>query len=325
VQADVAAVQKSLGSSPIDGAVVRADIAQLHTDALCQLTVADFRLGKAYGLGRALAETVLLPSAAPPECRATTFKEKFSAGRLGNVHRWLADLKTVLPDHSSFAVSASLVAWEQWVTGPAHEQKLATAGPYLHRQGQQWRALLSGERAARDLLGTMDLVVASRELSTKVGRIIRLYTSHYWKLILLIVALIIVVAGGIVGGAVASGNSKLLWAGLTALVGVLGGWKGIQATLGRGIRAIEPALWQSELDNAIASRVLILPPPDKAQSPHRARSPRQAQPPGFDSLEGLLPADTAVGVEKHVEAMAGAASSNGAVNVTTEVGAQANH
>jgi hypothetical protein len=227
-------------------------------------------------------------------------------------------LKTVLPDHSSFAVSASLDAWEHWVTDPTN-QSLAAAGPYLHRQGQQWRALLSGERAARDLLGTMDLVDAGKGLSTKVGRIIRLYAAQYWKLILLIVALIMVVAGGIVGGAVASGNSKLLWAGLTALVGVLGGWKGIQATLGRGIRAIEPDLWQSVLDNAIAERVLILPPPDPAQPP------RQAQSRTFDAMEGLLPADTTAGVEKHVEAMAAAASSNGAVNVTTQVGAQANH
>jgi hypothetical protein len=30
------------------------------------LTAADFRLGKAYGLGRALAETILLPDARDP-------------------------------------------------------------------------------------------------------------------------------------------------------------------------------------------------------------------------------------------------------------------
>jgi len=36
----------------------------LHCKLLEALTVADFRLGKAYGLGRAMAETALLPAAA---------------------------------------------------------------------------------------------------------------------------------------------------------------------------------------------------------------------------------------------------------------------
>jgi hypothetical protein len=43
---------------------VRQAILELHINILETLTVADFRLGKAYGLGRALAETVIVPAEA---------------------------------------------------------------------------------------------------------------------------------------------------------------------------------------------------------------------------------------------------------------------
>lgn len=57
-------VRQAFDANPIQGDRVRLAVADLHTAALTSLTVADFRLGKAYGLGRALAETVLLPVSA---------------------------------------------------------------------------------------------------------------------------------------------------------------------------------------------------------------------------------------------------------------------
>ena len=48
-------------------------MAELHRQLLMALTAADFRLGKAYGLGRAMAQTALMPDAKHPETYGRTF------------------------------------------------------------------------------------------------------------------------------------------------------------------------------------------------------------------------------------------------------------
>src|SRR4029453_13512495 len=78
------------------------------------LTAADFRLGKAYGLGRALAQTALLPDAKHPE----TFQQTFARFRLDNLLGWLADLRSAFPPHAAEAVSGSLQAWAAWSDAP---------------------------------------------------------------------------------------------------------------------------------------------------------------------------------------------------------------
>ncbi len=90
----------------------------LHCRLLEALTVADFLLGKAYGLGRAIAETTFLPAnAITGEQRQQQFRCMFEAGRLITIKDWLADLKTLLPDHTAYAVSRGLHDWQQWVDG----------------------------------------------------------------------------------------------------------------------------------------------------------------------------------------------------------------
>jgi hypothetical protein len=254
----LASVKQAFGGNPIHGDQVRLAIADLHTTALTSLTVADFRLGKAYGLGRALAETVLLPVAATDAARPAQFQLKFGAGRLSNLYRWMADLKTALPAHSSYAVSWSLQQWEGWVAR-AEDTDLVGAHSHLRRQGQQWRALLSGERLGEDFLSTIDLIDAAKGLSSRIGRVIGAFVSRYRWTILAVGFVLLAIVGGVVAGAAASGNTNVLWAALTALVGVVGGFKGVNATLGKGIRTVEPTLWQSELDAAIAYGALVLP------------------------------------------------------------------
>jgi hypothetical protein len=75
----------------------QAAMASLHGELLVALTAADFRLGKAYGLGRALAETALVPDARNPQ----TFQRLFARYRLANLLEWLADLKSVFPPHAA--------------------------------------------------------------------------------------------------------------------------------------------------------------------------------------------------------------------------------
>jgi hypothetical protein len=135
----------------------------LHCRLLEALTVSDFLLGKAYGLGRAIAETTLLPaSAITDEQRADQFRSMFEAGRLITIKDWLADLKTLLPDHTAYAVSRSLHDWQQWVEQAPATADWAAARTAIRVQGRLWRELLTGEKAARDILSLSDYLAAGR-------------------------------------------------------------------------------------------------------------------------------------------------------------------
>ncbi|HEV3465238.1 MAG TPA: hypothetical protein VG846_14810, partial [Actinomycetota bacterium] len=120
---------------------VRSAVAALHAALLEALTAADFRLGKAYGLGRALAETALLPDARDPQ----TFQRLIARHRLSNLLEWLADLKSVFPPHAAEAVRGSLGAWAAWardpVLGPAlNEQHVATRSAAAEGRAVDWGA-----------------------------------------------------------------------------------------------------------------------------------------------------------------------------------------
>ena len=99
---DTGPVQALLEADLRQPGQLRAAVAELHRQLLMALTAADFRLGKAYGLGRALAQTALLPDATHPE----TFGRTFARFRLDNLLGWLADLRSAFPPHAAEAVSA---------------------------------------------------------------------------------------------------------------------------------------------------------------------------------------------------------------------------
>ena len=127
------------------------------------LTVSDVLLGKAYGLGRAIAETAPLPAnAITGEQRAGQFRCMFDAGRVITIKDWLADLKTLLPDHTAYAVSRSLHDWQGWVAGALDTADWAGARSAIRVQGRLWRELLTGEKAARDILSLSDYLAAGR-------------------------------------------------------------------------------------------------------------------------------------------------------------------
>jgi hypothetical protein len=111
---DLDPVQSLLQAEIRQPGQLQAAVAALHQQLLMTLTAADFRLGKAYGLGRALAETVLLPDAKNPQ----TFQQVFARYRLGNLLGWLADLKSAFPPHAAEAVRGSLQTWAAWSEAP---------------------------------------------------------------------------------------------------------------------------------------------------------------------------------------------------------------
>jgi hypothetical protein len=289
---------------------LEAAVAGLHQHLLVTLTVADFRLGKAYGLGRALAETALLPDARNPQ----SFQRLFARYRLANLVSWLADLKSVFPPHAAEAVRGSLQAWAVWSEAPAllparDDQRRASdaemdgqaAGPAptnspaaparrrtirgswwsrhpgepqtrpvdwgspadresvtraLHRQGQLWRAILSGEKDGVDLLTADDYVRAADRLLGHLRRLTLGFLRRFWVTttavaLVLVAAIVTVLAVRTVATTVAAVLTAAGAVGLT--------WRGAASGLGRVLAQAQRPLWDSELDVAVAQAVTLLP------------------------------------------------------------------
>jgi hypothetical protein len=223
----------------------------LHCRLLEALTVADFRLGKAYGLGRAIAETTLLPAnAATDEQRQ--FRNMLAAGRLTTIKDWLLDLKTLLPDHTAYAVSRSLHDWQEWAGGNRAASDWAAARSAIRVQGRIWRELLTGEKAARDILDLSDYLAAGRRAAMYV-------VTRFWWVIAIATLL---TAGVIYVGFYLHTIPPFvrLIGGIAWLVGAAGLWlRGAGAVLGPGLTRAEGWLWQTELDGSVAVAATWLP------------------------------------------------------------------
>jgi hypothetical protein len=225
----------------------------LHCRLLEALTVADFRLGKAYGLGRAMAETAFMPAdAATDEQRAQQFRKMLDSGRLITIKDWLTDLKTLLPDHTAYAVSRSLHDWQDWVARTPAAGDWRSARSAIRVQGRIWRELLTGEKAALHILRLSDYLAAGRRAATQV------ITRFWW---------VIVVAALLIAGVIFAGThlhnipSPVRVAGAIAwLAGAAGiAFKGTEALVGPGLTKAEGWLWQSELDGSVAVAATFLP------------------------------------------------------------------
>jgi hypothetical protein len=109
------------------------DLRRLHVELLSALTVADFRLGKAYSLGRALCE------ASRESQSDEALEHHLGEKHLAKLIAWCADLKSVLPGH---AVADSLRRWQSWGRQkPWTLIEPSDFGRRLGRQGERWRAL----------------------------------------------------------------------------------------------------------------------------------------------------------------------------------------
>ena len=225
----------------------------LHCRLLEALTVEDFRLGKAYGLGRAMAETAMLPAdATTDELREQQFRSVLDAGRLITIKDWLADLKTLLPDHTAYAVSRSLHDWHEWVAGNPAAGDWGPARSAIRVQGRIWRELLTGEKAARDILSLADYFAAGRRAAAGV-------LMRFWWLI---AAAILLIAGVIFAGSYLHNVPPLVrLAGDVAwLAGAAAIWlRGAGTFLGSGVTRAEGWLWQTELDGSVAVAATRLP------------------------------------------------------------------
>jgi hypothetical protein len=245
---DTAEVAKSLGDEAGLAAAVRA----LHVETLSVLTAADFRLGKSYGLGRALADTSRTPTSLEEVVR------ELNPYRVATLEGWIDDLGSALPPHAGHSVGSSLRCWAEWVKECENRGAALPANslPLLRRQGELWRTLLSGEKLGQDMLEIGNYLDAASALARRMHSVLWQSLRRFWYL----GALALILFAGGIALAVAANTSATIAAGLAGVLTSLGlTWKGIGSAL-RGLAGkLEKPLWGAELDAAITSAITLLP------------------------------------------------------------------
>ena len=251
----------------------------LHVEILSLLTAADVRLGKGYGLGRALADTCRQSVSWPAAIK------EFAPDRVARIRSWIDDLASALPAHAGHSVSASLRQWGDYMQAHAADQAAAGAAlPSLARQGELWRALLSGEKSGPDMLEVPHyLDAAGRLLDTARG----LVTHYASRFKLLIAGAVFLFLGGI-ALMLAIGSSAAIVAGAGGILASVGlTWKGVGGTVGGLGAKLEHQVWEAEIDTAITDAITMLPtaagvsaaPPIDQASPVAASAEQDAAPP----------------------------------------------
>ena len=253
------AARAELDNAPLAHDAVRDAIRDLHVDLLIELTAVDFTLGKAYGLGRALADTSCSGRGDATD-RRQALEHDLDEFRALVLVGWLDDLKTVLPAHSGQAVADSLERWTRW----AKATDLTKLDPdevdyqrrVLHRSGQRWRALLSGEKDAKDLLETDDYVSAARGTLKSAAAVAR---SLAWQLKWPLLVATALIAVGVALMFLNNSTAQVL-AGLGTVAGGLGiTWRTASASAEHVSLELGRPIWDAQLDVVIGSRLTPTP------------------------------------------------------------------
>lgn len=250
----LSAVLVNLDKTRRDRDATLDSVFELHCRLLEALTVVDFRLGEAYGLGRALAETALVPVAAADDEAEAKFRELLGAGRVGTIKDWLIELKTMLPDHAAYAVSSALDDWSHWVSGQPASADWKSAMTAMRSQGYIWRELISGEKAAQDILSVAGYLAAARQIAR------RAIMQTWWIITVTVLAAVGVVLTMVFLTGIPPTTrllAALAWVGATFGAAL----KAFGSLLGTAAKGAEGWLWQTELDESVATAATKMPPP----------------------------------------------------------------
>jgi hypothetical protein len=230
---------------PLTGEDRTDALKRFHIDLLATFTAADFRLGKAYGLGRALADATRFP---------VNYHVELQSSRVSVLTAWIRDLASAFPPHASRSVADSIERWGAWAanTPQAGEATEAKILPHLQPQGRVWRSLLSGEKRSVDTLAQIDYLTAGEISLKNAGSLARRFLRHYaWACL---AALALLVAGIVV--ILVAGNPAGIVSGAVAILAGLGfGWKTIGTSLGAAATRVEAPLWGAALDEVIYERI----------------------------------------------------------------------
>jgi len=276
VQVDAAAAKDAFGFG--------LDIEAIHKILLEGLTVSEFRIGKSYGLGRALAETVLIPCAVATSrgveglssdrdkgiAVKTALLGMFEGDRVFTIQGWLLDLRDWFDGHAADAVSTTLGGWGFWMFRPTMDDpnipfdwddrktrlRIEAA---LRRQGDVWRGLLSGEKNPMDIAGPTYYFAA---MASVVRKVAGLAWSFLGTGIGLLLFLLIIVAGAALYISSTAHNTTGILSAAVALLTTLG------VTTGSAGSAVQKAwanaegpLWEAEVSAAIANAAWENPAP----------------------------------------------------------------
>jgi hypothetical protein len=246
---DVDAVRTAVANAEDQEARSTA-IRTLHVELVAALSAVDFRLGKAYGLGRALADTCRNPT------NMRVLRAEFSPPRTAAMVAWTDDLASAFPPHAGHSVCASLSRWGAWVASASDDAGVPETWRLLRRQGDLWRALLSGEKLGTDMLEIDNYLDAAGRLFKRMRGIVARFLVRFPLSALAVLALFV---GGIVL-ILAEQNSAATAAGLGTIFASLGiSWKAIGGSVGRLLGTLEHPLWGAEIDMAITDAITLLP------------------------------------------------------------------
>jgi hypothetical protein len=261
-------------------------VRQIHETLLSGLTVADYRLGKGYGLGRALAEIAIVPGSIESDDKLTSGMARPDVGkvfekalqslldgeRIMKLQSWLLDMRDWFSPYAADAVSTTLGGWALWAVRPT----LADRGPdrevdwgneaargrverALQRQGDVWRGLLSGEKVGTNMAGADYYFKA---MASVLRRIARLALGFLGTSLGLLLFLIVIVAAMALYFAAHSNSQTGVLAAVIALLGSLGITTGTAgASVKQAWSEVEGPLWNWEISSAVANAAWHNPAP----------------------------------------------------------------
>jgi hypothetical protein len=240
VEQDVAGIGEAidaLAHAPADATAANAVGARFGA----QLLAADFKLGKAFSLGRSIAALFCGRGFAADAFRTSLLAEHDA------LHDWLSQLATALPPNAGHSVRDSLNMWgaalaEERPLGALHKESVI-------QQGERWRSLLSGEKAGKDALELTDYVGVAEGVVTEIRGLARRALAQMWLLFAIVFVLLAAGVAGIVIWQHSAGSA----AGIASILAALGlTWKGVGSSLGRAISRVEEPAWDAQVDRAIA-------------------------------------------------------------------------
>jgi hypothetical protein len=218
---------------------------------LSALSAADFRLGKAYGIGSALMNLTTRPA------ESAQLASHLADARTAPIVAAIDDLTSALPPHAGHGVRESVREWQKSVE---QQSEVAPEAPetwlQLARQGELWRAVLAGEKSAADLLEIADYVDAADRLSERMRRVAVRLVRQFPEVSIAIVALFAI---GVALIALTDSEAAIV-AGVGTILASLGlTWRGVGRSLGGLASKLERPLWGAELDIAVTQAITLLP------------------------------------------------------------------
>jgi hypothetical protein len=193
--------------------------------------------------------------------------DRLEPQRLLPIEGRLADLSSRLPPHAAAAVAATLEQWKDWTIDARARESMDGVRGALARQGLLWRALLTGEKEADQMVDPDTFVAASVRHASRLGTLIRGLAGAYLPAVLLLAVPTVLVLWVIVSGSAIATVIAALGALAAALLVVR---KCVSLTVEETIAELRGPLWGAEMDAAVAQSVLRLPP----SAPAAAKRPK---------------------------------------------------